>query len=536
MSLHPGRIFAAVLCTFCWTLPSFAAPRIENSPKLNAALEEEAIRNLVEKIDRLCEKYWHDNNVIPAPAAADEEFLRRASLDLVGVIPSVAEVYAFCADESKDKRARKIAQLVKRPGFAQHLATVYRQEWLPQADANIQFQFPGSLFEQWLRTRLEENARLDTIVREILTAPTLFDPRGRGRDDERFKPNPSGFIVVNEYKPESAASAAARLFMGVKIECAQCHNHPFDEYTREQFWQTAAFFSDLQPTIANLSDDQAKRRIKIIDADPKKQKTVQAVYLNKTEPDWKPGVSPRKVFADWLTAKENPYFAKNTVNRTWAYFLGRGFVDPLEDSSPENLPSIPELYTELTHSFAASGYNLKVLIQAITRSKVYQLSSKLTEPSQANPKLFGRMLVRSLSGEQLYDSLAVASGFNARSYIPGTVGRDEFLKRFTSRKRAVGRQTSILQALELMNGNTTAGQSNPKSGRFLSGIADAPFYANPKKIEVLFLATLSRPPTASEAARFESYVGAGPTSKKQQEALGDVIWALLNSSEFATNH
>ena len=241
------------------------------------------------------------------------------------------------------------------------------------------------------------------MVREMLTVRTLFAGRGRQAFQQPQQDSPFLFLQVNEFKPENVASAASRLFMGVKIECAQCHNHPFAPYTKEQFWETAAFFAEVQPAIANVTDVKVKREIKI----PDTTKVVPARFFDDgQEPPWDATKSPRETFADWLTSPKNPYFARNMVNRTWAHFLGLGLIEPIDEPSEDNPPVMPELLDDLSKAYIASGYDTRFLIRAITRSKAYQLTSRQTDPSQAEPKQFARMNVKAMTGEQLFDSLA----------------------------------------------------------------------------------------------------------------------------------
>ena len=285
-----------------------------------------------------------------------------------------------------------------------------RQQWLPQTLDNPQFQFVGTQFETWLRDRLRQNVGMDKIVRDVLTAPTLFS---RSQRRQRI-PNNSAFAFnqVNEFKPENVAASASRLFMGVKMECAQCHDHPFAPISREQFWETAAFFAEIQPAVANISDAKFKRQIRIQDADPKKVKTVQARFFDDNEPKWKDGVSPREVFVNWLVAPENKYFARNAVQRMWAHFFGIGFIDPIDEPGLRMPDLIPELVNEMAKAFVESKYDNRFLIKAITRTKAYQLSSRQTDPSQANPRHFARMNVKAMTAEQLYDSLVQATGIS----------------------------------------------------------------------------------------------------------------------------
>jgi len=182
----------------------------------------------------------------PAPAASDAEFLRRVYLDLAGRIPQVSEVREFLDDPSPNKRRQKVEKLLSGPGYVQHFTTVWRREWLPQTLSNPQLQYVTPTFEQWIRKRLQDNATYDKMVREILTAPPEVFFNGSFNQAD---PPPTAFLMVNELRPEMVAAATSRLFLGVKIECAQCHNHPFDTWKRNQFWEYASFFAGCNPSI-----------------------------------------------------------------------------------------------------------------------------------------------------------------------------------------------------------------------------------------------------------------------------------------------
>ncbi len=512
-------------------------------PAASIAINEAAIAETVATVDRHLESFWAKNKIKPAELTTEAEFLRRVSLDISGRIPAVQEIRLFVANTDPKKRQKKVDELLNRAGYANNFSSILRQLWLPQSLEDPQLQFVGFQFEEWLRVQLQKNAGLDKIAREMLTAPTLF---ARGRNGQMVDENASGtafgFNRVNEFKPENVAASASRLFMGVKMECAQCHDHPFAAITREQFWETAAFFAELQPVIANLDDAKLKREIRIIDPDPKKVKTVQARFFDDSEPLWKDKVSPRELFVDWLTSPKNAYFARNAVNRMWAHFFGFGFIDPIDEPGPENPELIPALVDDLSKAYIASGYDNQFLIRVITRTKAYHLSSRQADASHSTQRQFARMNVKAMTGEQLFDSLSQATGFSSPEPVRqrfrfGAQGmRDEFLTKFASTEKITERQTSILQALTLMNGKFVNDQTSLDRSRFLAAIADSPFMDANGKIEALFLASLSRLPSPSEAQRFGSYVQRGGANNDETKALADVFWALLNSSEFILNH
>ena len=500
---------------------------------------EARLQKVVERLDQLLDSFWAKNKIKVTDVASDAEFLRRVSLDLIGQIPLVSEVREFLASADPHKRKKKIDELLNRPAFLRHYSNILRREWVPQTfeqSQNFELLNAGFQFEGWVKQKFKANQGMDQMVREMLTAPTQF-ARNRPAVDFNAESSPGAFIQANEFKPENVAAAASRLFVGIKLECAQCHNHKFAPYKQEQFWEQAAFFADVQPAIANLSDGAWKREIKI----PETTKVVQATFFDGKKPQWKEVGSPREVFVDWLVSESNPYFSKNMANRTWAYFFGYGLIDPIDEPGDENQSIIPEVHEELAKAFLESKFDLRFLMRAITRSKAYQLSSKKTHESQNEPRTFSRMSLKGLTAEQIFDSLAVATGYrdsNPEGRRFGGFGtpRGDFLVKFGTTERKTEQQTSILQALTLMNGKFVNEQTHIEKSRTFAVLVDAPFLNLESKIEILFLTALSRKPTQEEMEKFSSYVGRGGVSNDKNKALADVFWALLNSTEFILNH
>jgi len=496
-------------------------------------------------IDEQIAARWKLETVTPAPRSDDAEFMRRTYLNIIGRIPSVSEARDFLSDSAPDKRARLLDELLESPAYIAHFATVWRTLLVPEARGNLQARAFVPSFENWLHERLSDNASFDQITRELLTGS--LQPPSVGSELDNLLPSPLAFYQAKEFKPENLASGASRLLLGVRLECAQCHDHPFAKWRREEFWQFAAFFAGVRRTDARRDnqpqpvDQNAEflNELAIPDAD----QTVQASFLDGSAPDWDTGRTTREVFADWLTGADNPYFSRAAVNRIWAHFMVTGLVDPVDDFDESNPPSHPELLDELAAQFAAQGYDVKLLIRAIVLSQTYQLSSRQTDESQSDRRLFARMTVKGLTPEQLFDSLAQATG-----YYEGVTSRNQFFVRNdTPRARfrelfggqsddLAEAQRSILQALALMNGEFVTTATSLENSEALAAIIDAPFYNTSARIEALYLAALSRVPTSNELDRLVDYVDSGRAQADNRQALSDVLWALLNSSEFLLNH
>jgi Protein of unknown function (DUF1549)/Protein of unknown function (DUF1553) len=455
-----------------------------------------AVKALAARIDALIAARWKQAGATPAPAAADAVFLRRASLDLIGRVPSLTEVRDFLDDSAADKRFALVRRLVGTDRFATHFAAVGRAALLPSGDDVAGGR--GRDLEAWLRQRIKDGTSYDEMARALV----LGDAR---------RSAPPVFSARSGRTPEDLASATARAFLGLKLECARCHDHPFDRWKREQFWAYAALFTP------------DGREIAI----PGTARQVAARFPDGREPRG----AGRAALAEWLTGGDNPYFARNAVNRLLDYFFGTGLIDPPDETRPDNPPSHPELLDLLAREFAAHKYDVRFLVLALTSTRAYGLGSVQTDPTQADPRLFTRAAVRALTAEQVYDSLLEVCGRDA----PGLESdrREEFLAMF--RRQGRNGQTSILQALYLMNGRLMEEVTDPARNRALATVSEARRPAG-RRIDELYLLTLGRQPVAAERDRLVKYVAEGGASNGPNKAYADIFWALLNSSEFLLNH
>jgi hypothetical protein len=499
------------------------------APVAAAAADPQALAG---RIDARLAARFEEERAVPAPPCDDATFLRRVFLDLTGRIPASRDVYEFLADPAPDKRRLLLERLLDGPRHAAHEARVWRGLLLPEAATNAEARVFQPGLEAWLRPRFRDNLPYDRLVRELLTVPISADPQAPEAVLRRPEdPNPLAFFAVKEGRPENLAAATTRLFLGQRLECAQCHDHPFARWTRRQFWQQAAFFAGLERQgrnlFAPLSEAPDRRELK----QPGSETLVTAVFLDGKVPDWKDG-APRAVLAAWVTARDNPYFARAAVNRLWGRLMGRGLVDPVDDFHDDNPPSHPELLGDLARAFVASDFDLRFLTEAICLSRAYQRGSARTHPSQDDPRLFARRAVKGLGGEELFDSLALATGFHEDGR--GLV-RAQFLNRFAAFGEAGEPETSIAQALMLMNGRLVAAATDLESSVTLRAIVGLPGLDDPGRVEALYVATLSRKPTAPERERALVYLARGGADRRG-ERLADLFWVLLNSAEFRLNH
>jgi len=492
---------------------------------------------LADKINAALDAKIKARKAKPAPAADDAELVRRLHLDLSGRIPDLMTARDYIDSPEKDKREALIDKLLDDDRYAVHWANVWRG-WLLHDTGDQQLIYLAPQFEVWLRGRLKANISYDSMVRSLVTSSNRGMYNGAG---------PSVFLQVNQFKAENVASAVARVFLGVKVECAQCHDHPFAKWKRKQFWETAAFFSDL-PDPFNQVDAQGRPIVRQRKAGeikiPGGDKVAKAKFLDGKEPKVT-GNDYRGALVDWMVRKDNPYFARAAVNRVWEQLMGIGLVEPLDEESVENPPSHPGLLTLMAQQFAEHKYDLKYLIKAIVSSRAYQRTSKQTDATQADHRLFARMKVRGLSPEQMFDSLSIATGHkdDDAPYDPRfglqvnfNSARSDFVRRFPAPDKRTEQHTSILQALYLMNGTIVADATSLEKNKNLAIIAEGKSVPTGRRVDQLFLITLNRKPTKAERERLVKYVDKGGPKKDPARALCDVFWALLNSSEFCVNH
>lgn len=498
---------------------------------------------LAAKIDALVAKRLADTGVTPTLRTGDAEFLRRVSLDLIGRIPTAQEIHAFEADTAADKRAKIVEKLLSSASHVNHFTNIWRTVLLPEASASFEGKYFQPGIEGWLRKHLRDGTPYNEMVRDLLTVNIPTDRNGGQRVDYfNGQASAMGYFAAKEGKPENLAAATARTFMGVQIECAQCHDHPFARWSRDQFWGLAAFFGGIERQgdnlFAPLREVVDRRELAI----PNSDRVIQASFLDDKEPNFKFRTSSRVALAEWLTANDNPFFARTAANRTWAHFFGVGIVDPIDDFNDVNKPTHPELLDELEKALVAAKFDMKFLMRAILLSETYQRTSSVTDAEkQSDPRLYARGPIKALSPEQLFDSLVVATGYRnpngPRGFIDFNPGspRNMFLDRFGPTGKRSEPQTSILQALALMNGKFIADATSLERSESLSAIANAPFLTTEEKIEALFLATVSRKPTSRESTVLIKHVTAdGDAAVKKR--LGDVLWVLLNTTEFRWNH
>jgi hypothetical protein len=482
---------------------------------------------MIARIDELIDQHITGGSFQAAERSSDGEFLRRVHLDLTGVVPRVAEVRSFLADGSADKRERLIDRLLGSPSHATHLANTWRRIMLP-GGMNLEQINNVVGVQNWLRGQFVENSRYDNLVSELLVA-TEGDQTG-----------PALYYTSLDLAPEKLAGSTARIFLGLQIECAECHDHPFDRWKQADFWGYAAFFAQLE----REENRRGSAALRIADKDdgevrlPNSETVISPQYPGGSEPTEAELGTRRMKLAIWMASRDNPYLARAAVNRVWGQLFGRGLVEPVDDLAPHNPPSHPELFDDLTEYFVNSGFNLRELYSTLTRTAAYQRTSEWSTEPTPPAALLAHMPLKTLSADQLYDSLNRILN-RTTMQAAGSPLLDPQRQTFVARVESSGKspldyQAGVLQALTLLNGADIAEATDPQRSPLLGGV-DAPWLNDEQRIETLFLATLSRMPTDEERKTcLASLAERSPGERGKQ--FGDVLWALLNSAEFALNH
>ncbi|MCG3129695.1 MAG: hypothetical protein FLDDKLPJ_00430 [Phycisphaerae bacterium] len=473
--------------------------------------------------------------VLPSGPASDETFVRRAYLDVLGVLPSVEETTTFLADPSPTKRADLIDRLLTRPEFVD----VWAMKWaellrIESGSKRLSFKAMHS-YNDWLREALRDNVPIDRLVRELLTA-----------EGGNFS-NPATNFHLVETSPTLMAEHVAQVFAGIRIQCAQCHNHPFERWTQDDYYGFAAFFAQ----VGRKSPDDPRETVvyNTGGGEVAHARTGQAMrprFLGGQTPEVA-GRDRRAALAEWLTAPDNPYFASSFVDRVWAHFFGRGLVDPPDDVRVSNPPSHPQLRADLARRFVESGYDLRGLVRLICTSATYQASSEANATNAADERNFSHAAVRRLPAEVLLDAVCqvtqvpekfagLPSGSRATqvadaqsgSFFLSVFGRPARLSACTCERRD---EPTLSQALHLINGATLTSKLSDPGGKVAQhAAAGTPFDA---VLDEAYLSALCRRPTDTERAALRSAYDAAPDKR---QALEDLYWAILNSTEFIFNH
>lgn len=531
-----------------------------------AKVKADAGGALRDVIDREIAAAWEKEEIARPGRSSDAVFLRRVYLDLVGMIPTVDEATAFLKDTDPKKREKLIDRLLADPRFARQQAHAWDLAMLgrkPKPVEGVVGHRNRERFRHWLAKQFEANEPCDRIAAKILQAQ---------EDGSQLY-----FAVHNG--TDEMVTAVSRFFLATQIQCARCHDHPFEPWTQKDYHGLAGFFvrtvvveAPGKPEITNQKGKQYLVGEKTIgevtftvptaeqkpgdkptktgkpEARPIRPKFLDGEELTEpdppkgyVEPKLKPGELPpqpafsrREKFIDWMTAKDSPYFARALANRVWAQYMGRGFVHPVDDFNSSNKPSLPELLKAIETGLADHKFDLKWLVREIVNSEAYR-AADVGPVTDALPRFYERARIRPLTVEELTASLHVATGLGVEAAVKSEPGQ-EMLQYLGEPTDGQGRfQGSLSEHLFLHNGDVVRRMCRPGKGNLAEKLLDGS-EGWEAKVEQLFLSVLSRPPTGEERERFVKYLGAKvadakPTSTRIEEAL----WVLVTCSEFRFN-
>jgi hypothetical protein len=482
-------------------------------------------------------------SIVPSGLCTDQEFLRRATMDLCGVLPTPEETRTFLASKDPERRAKLIESLVERPEYADFW-TLKWADVLRNSRKTIQTK-GAYAFQHWLHEHIAGNTPLDEVVRELLT--------GSG---STFSNPPANYYRVAK-DPSSLAETTAQLFLGVRMQCAKCHNHPFERWSQDDYYGTAAFFvrvkqkkDPIEPgTGPNKASGAryiyAERSGEMVQ--PRTGRTMPPRFLGGEAPAIPSGADRRAVLADWLTRPDNPFFARSLVNRIWFHLMGRGIVDPVDDFRESNPSANDELLDALARDFVAHHFDVKHLIRTIMNSRTYQLSALTNDFNADDNKYFSHAISKLYTAEQLFDALCFVTGVPEKfagmpegtraMQLPDGEFNQPFLKTFGQPARELACEceregdSNLGQALQLINGpsiNDRLRDPDNRIGKLLTRkLSDRAL------LDELYLVTLSRLPGDAEAQAPLEHVRRAADKRKAWE---DVQWALLNAKEFLFRH
>ncbi|HET6884449.1 MAG TPA: DUF1549 and DUF1553 domain-containing protein [Pirellulales bacterium] len=487
----------------------------------------------------------------PSALAGDAVFLRRAYLDAIGLLPTADEARRFLSDPTADKRRRLIDELLERPEFADWWALKWSD--LLRNEEKVLDAKGVQNFHHWIRQSVAAGKPLDRFARELIVA--------RG---STYTNPPANFYRANR-DPVTRAEAAAQVFLGVRLQCAKCHNHPFDRWTQGDYYRWAGFFARVQYKIVEnrRRDENDKHEfdgeqiVWMASAgevrDPRSDAPMEPCFLGEPTPPPAADEDRLEELAGWITSPDNPFFARAQANRVWYHLLGRGVVEPIDDFRATNPPAIPALLDKLAKDLVAHGFDLRQLVRTIMNSSTYQLAAEPNDTNRDDEANFSHALVRRLSAEQLLDALSQVTGTAPEfkgypsgmraTQLPGVQpsrsrrrrasADDQFLLLFGKPPRLLtcecerSTESTLSQAFQLVSGPTINELLSERHNRLEALLAAGK--PGREIVEELFLSALARHPTAEEAQMTADYLD-GATDRRA--ALEDILWGLLNSKEF----
>ncbi|HUG68763.1 MAG TPA: DUF1549 domain-containing protein [Pirellulaceae bacterium] len=483
-------------------------------------------------IDRPIHDRLKKLNILPSAECDDATYLRRVYLDIIGTLPTAEEARRFIADTRSDKRALLVDQLLRRPEYADYWALKWAD--LLRVDRLKLGHKRAYVYYQWIHDSFAANKPFDRFTTELVAA------------DGPLLDSPAGQFYKAVDKPNEMASTISQVFLGVRIECAQCHHHPYDRWTQTDYYGMQAFFTQVAFKASPrgevlISSGSAKTN------HPRTGEEVLAHALLQPLPQETPEGDRRKLLAAWMTSRDNPWFARNLANRYWAHFMGRGLVEPVDDFRFANPPSNPQLLDELATHLAASNFDLQELIRTIVASKAYQRSSHPNYTNQLDELNYSRYLFKRLDAEVLFDAVCQTTGVGEKfSGVPNGSRAIQlwdsqvphyFLTLFGRPMRATAcdcervAEPTTAQVLHVLNSPEIQRKLSHSGGRLARLLADIP--SDDMLAEELYLTCFNRVPTDAEKQVATVYL---TEHDSRRQAAEDLVWSMMNSLEFLFNH
>lgn len=532
---QPGEV--AILVRYLEELVTVRLSYLE--PKANFVWKAPSETNFVDKTVFAKLKTF---GILPSEICSDADFVRRVNLDLCGVLPDGAAVTAFIADKDPTKRAKLVDSLLERPEYADF----WTLKWSDVIRSSRKtMQLKGVfVFQNWLRGHIEANTGIDKIVRELLTS-----------SGSTFS-NPAANYFRIAKDSQNLAETTAQLFFGIRMQCAKCHNHPFERWSQDDYYSMAAFFSQVgnKPDPNQLGPKPETPGAEIVFVrregevtQPRTGKVMPPKYMGGGIAKIEPGQDRREALAQWATSAENPFFAKATVNRIWFHLVGKGIVDPVDDFRESNPSANDPLLEALAQDFIKSGYDLKHMIRVVCASSTYQLSTNVNDSNKDESRYFSHGVSKLLTAEQLLDAICKATEIQEKfpglppgtraTQLPDTEVNHIFLKTFGQPARELACEceresdSNLAQALQLINGPTINDKLKAPDNRIGRLIKEKKTDA--QILEELYLETVSRIPTKEDSAIALGHLA---KAKDKRKAWEDIQWALINTKEFLFRH
>lgn len=478
-------------------------------------------------------------NIIPSTLSSDAEFVRRVYLDTIGLLPTLEESGRFLGSTDPQKRAKLIDELIDRPEFAEVWATRFSD--LFRVGLFDQRAKGGKQIYTWLRQAILEDRPYDKMATELLTASgSLY-----------FNPTSNFYYITEFSEPDNIATNVSQVFLGVRLECSRCHNHPWEKWTQEDFWGFAAFFGRMGVKDTYQNDESEitlKPAGEVIS--PKTKKRVDPKYLDGPAEKERLDEDIREKLAKWITSGDNPWFARALVNRVFKHYMGRGIVEPLDDFRVTNPPTNEALLDALAKDFVKSGFRIKHTVRTVLNSRAYQLTGEPNATNRGDSLNYSHYFVRRLLAEELIDVMAEVTGVPVKfpGYMLGTRAMTipqgaptYFLQTFGRMKQREvicerDNSPDVAQAMHLISGQTIQHQITGKDGTLDHWLADTS--ASDKEItRRLFMATLVHPPKEREEAQVMAAIAqAGNSKESRRKVYEDVLWSIFNSKAFMFNH